>query len=93
MDKILMRWHPISDEQSILSRERGRVRSSTMKKHLPQYSIEGMQNDVERDEYLRRLGQEVVRYSNTEILQNENGVTQDIFEHVKLRFGLHSDSL
>ena len=55
------------------------------------YSIDGIQNDLERDDYLREMGQEVMRYSNTEILQNEDGVLQDISEHVKLRLGLHSD--
>ncbi len=55
--------------------------------------MEGRQNDVERDEYLRAIGQEVVRYSNLEILQNEDGVVQDIIEHVKLRSGSSSDAL
>ena len=56
-------------------------------------SIKGRQNDVERDEYLRAIGQEVVRYSNLEILQNGDGVVQDIIEHVKLRSGSSSDAL
>jgi very-short-patch-repair endonuclease len=57
------------------------------------YSSEGVRNDVERDEYLRAMGQEVVRYSNMDVLQNEDGVVQDITEHVKLRSALVSDPL
>jgi very-short-patch-repair endonuclease len=49
------------------------------------YTNKGMQNDTERDRYLRGIGYEVIRYSNFEIFENEDGIMQDIFEHVKLR--------
>jgi very-short-patch-repair endonuclease len=45
----------------------------------------GRQKDAERDNYLRGIGQDVARYSDIELLQNEDGVMQDIFEQVKAR--------
>jgi len=57
------------------------------------YSDAGTRNDVERDEHLREMGQEVVRYSNMDIIQNEDGVLQDIIEHVRQRSDLLSNPL
>jgi hypothetical protein len=39
------------------------------------------------------MGQAVVRYSDIEFLQNEEGVMQDIFEQVKARVGRDLDLL
>jgi very-short-patch-repair endonuclease len=52
------------------------------------HTIEGVRDDTERDNYLRQMGQEVLRYTNIEILQNENGVLQDILEHVRARIAI-----
>ena len=49
------------------------------------HAIKAVRDDTERDAYLRRLGHKVLRYSNIEILQNEDGVLQDILEHVRTR--------
>jgi very-short-patch-repair endonuclease len=57
------------------------------------YTHSGRQKDEKRDTYVRQTGQEVVRYPDTEFLQNENGVIQDIFEHVKARVGRDLDPL
>jgi len=42
---------------------------------------------------MRKIGCEVIRYSNYEIFENEDGVMQDIFEHVKVRTGKSLDPL
>jgi very-short-patch-repair endonuclease len=57
------------------------------------YTNEGMQNDIERDNYLHGIGCKVIRYSNFEIFENEDGVMQDIFEHVKVQTGKSLDPL
>jgi very-short-patch-repair endonuclease len=49
--------------------------------------------DSRRDNYLRGMGQEVVRYSNIEFLQNQDGAIEDIFERVKARAGGIADLL
>ena len=49
------------------------------------YSKDGMESDIERDDYLRDHGVEVVRYSNAEFLQNTDGVIQDLFDRIKER--------
>jgi very-short-patch-repair endonuclease len=55
------------------------------------YTENGEQEDKERDAHLREMGQAVVRYSDVEFLQNEDGVVQDILERVKARIGGDSD--
>jgi very-short-patch-repair endonuclease len=57
------------------------------------YSEKGIQHDAERDDYLHGIGCQVIRYSNYEILENEDGVMQNIFEHVKLRISKFLDPL
>jgi very-short-patch-repair endonuclease len=57
------------------------------------YTKKGTQNDIKRDDYLREIGCEVIRYSNYEVFENEDGVMQDIFEHVKVRTGKSLDPL
>ena len=53
----------------------------------------GIQSDVERDDYLQRIGYKVMRYSNYEIFENGDGVLQDVFEHLKLKTGRSLDPL
>jgi very-short-patch-repair endonuclease len=53
----------------------------------------GIRNDIERDHYLNGIGCNVLRYSNDDILENEDGVLQDIFEHVKDRIDKPLDPL
>ncbi|MGA3286214.1 MAG: endonuclease domain-containing protein [Bacteroidota bacterium] len=57
------------------------------------YTNKGMQNDIERDDYLHGIGCKVIRYSNFDIFENEDGVMQDIYEHVKVRTGKSLDPL
>lgn len=57
------------------------------------YSTRGIQDDIQKDEYLHGIGQQVVRYSDIEFLQNEDGVMQDIFEQVNARVGRILDPL
>ena len=52
------------------------------------HTIEGLRNDIERDDYLRRMGHEILRYTNVQILQNEDGVLQDILEHARARIAI-----
>ncbi len=42
----------------------------------------GMEQDSQRDQYLRQLGLTVLRYSNLEVSQNFEGVCQDILRHL-----------
>jgi very-short-patch-repair endonuclease len=49
------------------------------------YMQKGIQNDFERDEYLHSIGYKVIRYPNSEIFENEDGMMQEIFEHVRTR--------
>jgi very-short-patch-repair endonuclease len=53
----------------------------------------GREDDSQRDDSLRETGQQVVRYSDIEFLQNEDGVMQDIVEQVKVRAGRVLDPL
>lgn len=57
------------------------------------YTEKGRREDEERDAYLRQIGQSVVRYSDIEFLQNQDGVIQDILERVKARVGRDLDPL
>lgn len=52
-----------------------------------------MQEDQKTDDYLRGLGMEVVRYSNIDVLQNEDGVVDDISERLRTRIGKDVDPL
>ena len=56
-------------------------------------TTEGMRKDATRDNYLRSIGLEVIRYSDTEFLQNQDGVLEDIFERAQNRTGRFSDPL
>ena len=47
------------------------------------YSDEGKKQDKERDEYLKSLGFEVMRFSNRDVLINMNGVLTVIQEKLK----------
>lgn len=48
------------------------------------YTQEGMLYDRRRDEYLQSRGLTILRYSTIEFLQNQDGVVQDIYEHVQI---------
>jgi very-short-patch-repair endonuclease len=57
------------------------------------YTDLGIKKDMERDDYLLKMGCKVIRYSNYEIFENEDGVMQDIYEHVKVQVGQSLDPL
>jgi very-short-patch-repair endonuclease len=57
------------------------------------YTRKAIINDVERDKHLQRIGCKVVRYSNNEIFNNEDGVMQDIYENLKTRINKFVDPL
>ena len=46
------------------------------------YEDENIQNDAKRDRYLKSMGIKVLRYSNSEVNKNFNGVCQDILNHI-----------
>lgn len=46
------------------------------------YGEEGIENDAERDEYLRSLGLTVKRYSNADINKRFDSVREDIFQFI-----------
>ena len=46
------------------------------------YEEKGKQNDLERDNYLRKLGIKVLRYSNLNVNKNFEGVCADISKHI-----------
>lgn len=48
------------------------------------YTPEGRKKDAERDAYLRSDGLEVLRFLNDEVLSNEEGVEQLIYEKVQV---------
>ena len=48
------------------------------------FEAEGQQADALRDEYLRSLGLTVLRYTNSEVNRNFNGVCEDIWNRLKL---------
>ena len=52
------------------------------------YSEKGLEYDRERDEYLRGIGLEVVRYNNHEVNTNFDGVYLDIARIVRERVEL-----
>jgi very-short-patch-repair endonuclease len=47
------------------------------------YSKEGAAKDKERDNYLSGKGLMILRYSDTEVLTNIEGVVDDILRHLK----------
>ena len=48
------------------------------------FEAEGQQTDAVRDEYLRSLGLTVLRYANSDVNRNFNGVCEDIWNRLKL---------
>ncbi len=48
------------------------------------YEAEGKAKDIERDSYFSSLGITVLRYPNTDIHHNFNGVCQDILQRLPL---------
>ncbi len=48
------------------------------------YEDAGMKTDKERDTYLSSLGLTVLRYPNNVVMQNFNGVCQDILNHISV---------
>jgi very-short-patch-repair endonuclease len=48
------------------------------------YENDGIQQDTERDAYLRSQEMTVLRYSNSDINNNFRGVCQDIWNHLYL---------
>ncbi len=48
------------------------------------YEDEHKKADTERDEYFSDLGIKVLRYSNTDVLNNFEGVCNDILVHIKI---------
>ncbi|MBR5218738.1 MAG: endonuclease domain-containing protein [Clostridia bacterium] len=46
------------------------------------YDEKSIQNDKERDAYLKSMGINVLRYSNADINKNFDGVCQDILNHI-----------
>jgi very-short-patch-repair endonuclease len=49
------------------------------------YTEDGMNKDKQRDEYLKKLGIEVLRFPDNEIFKNENGVIQTIYQVIENR--------
>jgi very-short-patch-repair endonuclease len=47
------------------------------------YTAEGKRRDAKRDAYLRSDGLDVLRFLNDEVLSNEEGVEQVIYEKVQ----------
>ncbi|MGH2568488.1 MAG: endonuclease domain-containing protein [Bacteroidota bacterium] len=49
------------------------------------YTPEGIRKDKERDKHLSRLGFRVLRFPNTEVFENLDGVVQEIYDHLPER--------
>ena len=47
------------------------------------YEEAAMVSDHERDDYLKHLGLQVLRYSNADVNRNFNGVCEDILKRLK----------
>ena len=47
------------------------------------YTDDGKQNDRARDAFMARLGLKVLRFSDREVFENLEGVTAEIYEHLK----------
>ena len=46
------------------------------------YTTRGMEKDAARDAWLRGEGYRILRYSNTDVVQNLDGVAEDILTHL-----------
>ena len=46
------------------------------------YEDEGKRKDIERDQYLNKLGTRVIRYSDTDINRRFEGVCEDIMKNI-----------
>ena len=46
------------------------------------YDASGREADFARDEFMHGLGLTVLRYSNLDVIQNFNGVCEDILSHI-----------
>lgn len=46
------------------------------------YSEQGRRKDRDRDDYLSRLGFKILRFSDSEVFKNVEGVLQRIYEHL-----------
>ena len=51
------------------------------------YSGEKQKSDFKRDEYLKRIGIKVLRFSDREVLTNINGVVERILENLGVQVG------
>jgi len=49
------------------------------------YEKEGRDKDIERDEYLEKLGVKVLRYSNYDVNKNFEAVCEDILKNIGLK--------
>ena len=47
------------------------------------YETAGQQADAVRDTYLRTLGLTVLRYANSDVIKNFDGVCEDIWNHLQ----------
>jgi very-short-patch-repair endonuclease len=52
------------------------------------YEKDGMKKDWKRDDYLRMLNLNVLRFSDIDVLKNINGVLERIQEHLKSTLAL-----
>ncbi len=50
------------------------------------YSLEGKQKDRIRDKYLQGLGLKILRFSDSDIFENIDGVLEIIWRHCKQEF-------
>lgn len=48
------------------------------------FEVEGQRTDAQRDAYLQALGLTVLRYANSDVNRNFNGVCEDIWNRLKL---------
>ncbi|MBQ3432186.1 MAG: DUF559 domain-containing protein [Clostridia bacterium] len=46
------------------------------------YEAQGIESDKKRDEYFKKLGIQVLRYSNEDINHNYDGVCEDIMKRL-----------
>jgi len=46
------------------------------------YTDEGMNKDISRDAYMKQEGYRVLRFSDREIFENLQGITERIYEHL-----------
>ena len=48
------------------------------------FEVEGQRTDAQRDAYLQTLGLTVLRYANSDVNRNFNGVCEDIWNRLKI---------